>query len=172
MKCENCGDKWFDLEVIQRGVCPTCGKSLTVKEEGSGTTPDIKFKRPCKNCGRLIETGTSTPGPCPYCGADYQADLPPPTDHWLEDAVGETGATVQLEAQVSTAVNTRRIALSLILAIFLSIGTALVFLAIAVFYPGDVHDARNLLTIWIAVAVFVMTGGSFLILFDSRLTRL
>jgi hypothetical protein len=114
---------------------------------------------------------TSTPGPCPYCGADYRPNLQPPTAHWQADAAGETDATVQLKAQVSVAINTRRIALVLILVTFLAIGSTLVGLAILVFYPGDIYDARNIFNIWLAIAVLVMIGGFYAILFDKRLTK-
>jgi len=114
---------------------------------------------------------TSTPGPCPYCGADYRPDLQPHTVHWPGDVAGETDATVQLRAQVSTAINTRRIALVLILAIILSVGSALVSLMISVSLI-EPSSAIDFLKLWVVTAVFIMIVGLYYIIFDKQLSRL
>ena len=114
----------------------------------------------CRNCG------VDNPGEavvCRKCGANL------PTVHWRQDVVEETNATVQLNAQVSVAINTRRIALVLILAVILSIGSTLVGLAISI---TDVSSAQTLLGVWLVVAVLVMIVGLHTILFKKRLTKL
>jgi hypothetical protein len=72
---------------------------------------------------------------------------------------------------VSTAINIRRIALVLILAVFLTIGSTLVGLVISVSFAGDIHDAKNFLNIWLVIAVLVLMGGLYAILFDKHLTK-
>jgi len=80
-------------------------------------------------------------------------------------------ATVQPKAQLSVAINTRRIALALILAVFLIVGSELVGLAISVFYI-DRSSAQGLLMGWLLFAALVMIVGLYTILFKKRLTRL
>ena len=94
---------------------------------------------------------------CPYCGADYRS---------FQQPAGVPDGREQLQAQVYIATNTRRIVLVLILATFLSIGTALVFLGITVFYAGDHEGAKSILGTWILFAVMVMFGGFYVILTD------
>jgi hypothetical protein len=96
---------------------------------------------------------------CPYCGADYRS---------YQQPAGVTDGRGQLQAQVEIATNTRRIALVLILATFLSIGTVFVFLAISVFYSGDLQGAKSILATWIVFALVVMFGGFYVILSDWR----
>jgi len=138
MKCVNCGYEFFSQETLQRGVCPACGESLTVKNEANHATR--------------------------------------PTVHWPQ-ASGETDETVKLNAQVSIAINTRRIALVLILAVVLSVGSALVSLMIPVFFIDEynttnINAARALLDAWLLIATLITIFGLYSILFKKRLTRL
>jgi len=75
-----------------------------------------------------------------------------------------------LKAQISTAINTRRIALVLILAVFVSIISTLFGLWISVFEP-DNSTAKAMITIWLVTALLVMIGGLFFIISSKRLTR-
>lgn len=118
--------------------------------------PGQQDQKNCMCCGKAIDWRALI---CPYCGADYRPYQRP---------AAVTGAREQLEAQVSVATNTRRIALVLILAVFLTVGTTLVTLAISVFYPGNVQGARSVLSTWIVLAVSVMLGGFYVILSDWR----
>jgi hypothetical protein len=128
----------------------------------------------CVNCGyEFFQQETLQSGFCPACGKSLtvnneanRAKLP--TVHWTQ-AAGETDATVQLNAQVSSAINIRRIALILILAVFLSIGSTLIGLAISVFFP-DMSGAKAILTMWLVFAVLVMIVGLYIIIYQKRLT--
>jgi hypothetical protein len=113
----------------------------------------------CRNCGVDNPDGAVS---CMKCGANL------PTVHWQRDVATETDATVQLNAQVSVAINTRRIALVLILAVILSIGSTLIGLAISII---DVPSARTLLGAWLVIAVLVMIVGLYIIIFKKRFTK-
>jgi predicted RNA-binding Zn-ribbon protein involved in translation (DUF1610 family) len=132
MKCVNCDYEFFSQETLKKGVCPACGKSLTVEE----TT----------------------------------VELP-------QTATGETDAKVQLNAQVSVAINTRRIALVLILGVVLSVGTALVgVMASIILSEGSdtthVNTAIGLLSAWVLIAAAIMIFGLYNIVYNKRFTRL
>jgi len=132
MKCVNCEYEFYSKDTLERGVCPACGKSLTVKE-------------------KIV-------------------------DLWKPPA-GEADAAVQLKAQVSVAVNTRRIALVLILAVVVSVGSALVSLMVSVFFTdlngySDMSGARALLSAWLLFAVVIMVFGLYFIIFNKRLSSL
>jgi DNA-directed RNA polymerase subunit RPC12/RpoP len=132
MKCANCEYEFFSQETLQRGVCPACGKSLTVKDK----TVDI----------------------------------------WKPPA-GGTDAIVQLRAQVSVAVNTRRIALVLILAVVLSVGTALVSLMASIYFTDEnnitnINAVHALLSAWLLFAAVIMIAGLYYIVFNKRFTKL
>lgn len=71
---------------------------------------------------------------------------------------------------MSSAINIRRIALVLILAVFLSVGSTLIGLAISVFFP-DVSGAKTILTMWLVFAVLVTIVGLYIIIFKKRLTK-
>jgi len=116
--------------------------------------PGQQNQRACAHCGRALDWNMAV---CPYCGADYRS---------FQQPAGVPDGRGQLQAQVEIATNTRRIVLVLILATFLSIGTALVFLGITVFYAGDYGGAKSILGTWILFAVMVMFGGFYVILTD------
>jgi DNA-directed RNA polymerase subunit RPC12/RpoP len=131
MKCVNCGYEFFGKDTLERGGCPACGKSLTVK----GPTVDLPQV------------------------AEAKKDEP-----------------TQLDAQVATAINTRRIALALILAVVVSVGSALVSLMVSVFFIdsygySDITGARVLLSVWLLFAIVIMVFGLYFIIFNKRLTR-
>jgi len=129
----------------------------------------------CVNCGyEFYETPQE--GGCPACGKsltvrDLETGERLPTVHWSQATEREMDATVQPKAQLSVAINTRRIALALILAVFLIVGSELVGLAISVFYI-DRSSAQGLLMGWLLFAALVMIVGLYTILFKKRLTRL
>jgi hypothetical protein len=98
--------------------------------------------------------------------ADYDAQL-------IEEQKKAAADSAKLleHAQVSVAVNTRRIALVLILGVIVVIGSLLVDLAISVFFT-DPSSAEIFLIVWLACAVLIMIAGLYVIIYGKRLTKL
>jgi len=107
-------------------------------------------QRRCAACGKLIGHEVLI---CPYC-----------------DAVGEIDEMTQLDAQVSNAINIRRMTIVVILAVIVTVGTTLVALINSVFVT-DLSDELVLLKMWLAFAVLIMIVGVLVIIFNKRLTR-
>jgi hypothetical protein len=130
-------------------------------------------QRRCVACGRLIDAEVLI---CPYCEDRSELRLQlartqETPELQIDAEAGETYETVQLNAQVSVAVNTRRIALTLILALAVLGGTSLVVMMTPLFITSPL-DARNLLKGWSIVAVIAMVAGLSVIMFEKRFTRL
>lgn len=82
----------------------------------------------------------------------------------------ETDETVRLHAQVSNAVNLRRIALVVVLGVVLIVGTTLITLVTT----ADLIDRSGELTLlraWVILAMSILVGGALIIIYDKHLTR-
>ena len=134
MKCVNCGYEYFSEETLKRGICPACGRSLTVTD----ATYNPKF-----------------------------------SELQLRKMNPEANAELQLKAEVSTAINVRRIALAVILAVVVIVGSYLVSLIVSVFYPdySDQSTAGGILIAWLVAAGLIMVVGLYVIIFQKSLTR-
>ena len=136
----------------------------------------------CVNCGyEYFSQETLKGGTCLACGRSLtvrdEAYNQGAGASGARKPSGETSAEVQLGAQVSSAINVRRIALVLILAMILSVGSVLLSLVISVFltdeYGGvDVSAARILLGCWLFLAAIITIVGLYYIIFDKRLSKL
>ena len=105
----------------------------------------------------------------PHTAASIKADLD------ARIAAKREAATLasrkeQEDAQISVAINIRRIALLLILGVILSLGSTLIGLAISVFF-ADISSAKAILALWLVVAVLIMIVGLYIIVYKKRLTR-
>ena len=76
----------------------------------------------------------------------------------------------QLDAQVSNAINFRRITIAAILAVVVTVGTALVSLINTVFVTEHANELL-LLKLWAGFAVLIMVVGLGVIVFSKRLTK-
>jgi hypothetical protein len=87
------------------------------------------------------------------------------------EAAASALAKHRQDAQVSTAVNIRRIALVLILGVVLMIGSTLFGLWISVFFT-DPSDAKTITIVWLASATLIMIVGLYIIVFRKRLSKM
>ena len=127
-------------------------------------------QKKCAACGKLIDRDVLI---CPYCDDRRELELQLARTRdipELQTAACETDATIQLNAQVSNAINIRRMTLVVILAVVVSVGTTLVGLIHAVFVT-DQSKYLELLKTWVAFAVLIMMVGVCVIIFNKRLTR-
>ncbi len=136
--------------------CPNCGSEFYEPRAGA-----------CPSCGKPLTGG-------PGSGSSRSADdmVRERVDRiWGQAPTGETDTAVQIAAQISVAVNTRRIALVLILFVALTILTNMIALAINVFNL-DPTGARILFGAWLLVSLLTLAYGLYFIVYRKGLTRL
>ncbi|MBU1159295.1 MAG: zinc-ribbon domain-containing protein [Candidatus Thermoplasmatota archaeon] len=118
----------------------------------------------CPNCGKQNPEGAI------YC-VDCREHIKKALSRGLNGAdFNMTSETTRLDAQVSNAINIRRVTLVAILAVIVTVGTTLVTLISSVFVT-DRSDAVTLLKIWLGFAVLITIVGVFAIIFNKRLTQ-
>ena len=129
-----------------------------------------EVKRECAACGRLIDAEVLI---CPYCDDDLALKLQLARMHAPSErrtSAHESDAPQLNDAQVSNAINIRRITIVIILAVVVTVGTTLVDMINLVFVE-DSSDSLALLKTWVGFAVLIMVIGVLVIVFNKRLTR-
>jgi hypothetical protein len=147
------------------------GVAIEKANMGGNEIPERRNLMECPKCGM------KNPEHVAFCGKCGQ-ELPlrplvldePPLNRVEKETPVETGPTT-LQAQVSIAINTRRIALVLILTVLLSIFSTLLGLWISIFEP-DTGTTKTIFTIWLILASIIMMGGLTYVILTKRLTRL
>ena len=111
---------------------------------------------------------------CPNCGTENSESVIRCVDcgeHLKKRAdVHKTSAPTQLDAQISNAINIRRLAIAVVLGVFLIAGTALVTLMITTL-DMDLAEKRSLVEAWSVIAGLAMVFGGAIFVFSKHPTR-